>query len=65
MGVLVVSGLGDPRVRRPVWLWVTVALVLLGVVMVLAGVYVVGGVGWALIVAGAGITTGALTLLPT
>ena len=65
MGLLLMSGLGDPGMRRPLWLWVTVALVLLGVVMVVVGVYIVGGAGWALIVAGAGIAVGALTLLPT
>lgn len=65
MGVLLVSGLGDTRLRKPVWLWVTVALVLIGVVMLVLGVFMVGGLGWALVVAGAGITTGALTLLPT
>lgn len=65
MGLLVMSGLGDPRVRRPVWLWVTVALVLLGFVMATVGLYMVGGLGWTLLVTGAVIVVGALTLLPT
>lgn len=65
MGLLVMSGLGDPRLRRPLWLWVTVAIVLIGVVMLLLGVFMVGGLGWMLIVAGAGCAVGALTLLPT
>lgn len=65
MGVLLVSGLGDPRLRRPVWLWLTVVLVLLGFVMVTVGLYLVGGLGWTLLVTGALIVVGALTLLPT
>lgn len=65
MGLLLMSGLGDPRIRRPLWMWLTVVLVLLGVAMVATGLYLVGGLGWTLLVTGALIAVGALTLLPT
>lgn len=61
MGVVLV------RATRTVnlWLLLAVVLVVLGAGLCLWGVYLVGGAGWCLIVAGAAVVALALAVLPT
>jgi hypothetical protein len=49
----------------PVGLLLAVALLCFGLLVLLGGVYMVGGLGWALVVAGATIVGFALVVLPT
>lgn len=60
------SGQGRQRARDlNVALWVTVALFVAGCTVALAGVWMVGGVPWMLIVGGGVVATLALMALPT